>query len=63
LITAGRDTIVARRRSAALRTAIENLVFEHSIDAGHNDLYDHPGFARAAKEALTRVEATSGESS
>jgi uncharacterized protein len=60
LITAGRDTIAPKRRSAPLRAAIENLVFERSIDAGHNDLYDHPDFAKAAREALMRVEATSG---
>jgi len=36
-------------------------VFERAIDAGHNDLYDHPDFAKAAREALMRVEATSGE--
>ena len=32
-------------------------MFERSIKAGHNDLYDHPDFAQAAREALTRVEA------
>ena len=63
LITAGRDTIAPKRRSAPLRAAIRNLVFECSIDAGHNDLYDHPDIAKAAQEALMRVEATSGESS
>jgi len=63
LITAGRDAFVPKRHSAPLRAAIENLVFERSIDAGHNDLYDHPDFAKAAREALMRVEATSGESS
>jgi len=44
-----------------LRTAIRNLVFERTIDAGHNDLYDHPAFAAAAQEALERIEADSGE--
>ena len=47
--------------SAPLRAAIRNLVFERSIDAGHNDLYDHPDFTAAAQEALTRVEAASSE--
>jgi pimeloyl-ACP methyl ester carboxylesterase len=61
LITAERDAIVPARRSAPLRTAIRNLVFERTIDAGHNDLYDHPAFAAAAQEALTRIEAASGE--
>ncbi len=61
LITAERDTIVPKRRGAPLRAAIRNLVFENSIDAGHNDLYDHPDFTAAAREALTRVEAASSE--
>ena len=52
LIIAERDTIVPKRRSAPLRAAIRNLVFERTIDAGHNDLYDHPDFAEAAREAL-----------
>ena len=61
VITAERDTIVPKRRSAPLRAAIRNLVFERTIDAGHNDLYDHPDFASAAREALMRVEVASGE--
>jgi len=61
LIIAERDAIVPARRSAPLRTAIRNLVFERTIDAGHNDLYDHPAFAAAAQEALARIEAASGE--
>ena len=63
LITAEHDAIAPKRRSAPLRAAIGNLVFERAIDAGHNELYDHPAFAKAAREALMRVEATSGESS
>ena len=54
LIIAQCDTIAPERRSTPLRTAIRNLVFERSIDAGHNDLYDHPNFreggARGAHE-------------
>src|SRR5208283_737270 len=42
LIIAERDAIVPARRSAPLRTAIRYLVLERAIDAGHNDLYDHP---------------------
>ena len=59
LITAQHDAIAPKRRSAPLRAAIGNLVFERAIDAGHNDLYDHPGFATAAREALMRIETTS----
>ena len=61
LIIAKRDAIVPARRSAPLRPAIRNLVFEGAIDAGHNDLYDHPAFAAAVREALARIEAVSGE--
>jgi uncharacterized protein len=61
LIIAARDAIVPARRSAPLRAAIENLVFERVIDAGHNDLYDRPEFAAAAREALARIEAVLDE--
>ena len=61
LITAEHDAIAPKRRSAPLRAAVRNLVFERSIDAGHNDIYDHPDFAQTAREALMRVEAASGE--
>jgi len=47
---------VPARRSAPLRAAISNLVFERTIDAGHNDLYDHPAFVAAFREALARIE-------
>jgi pimeloyl-ACP methyl ester carboxylesterase len=57
LIMAARDTIVPARRSAALRPAIANLVFEATIDAGHNDLYGRPAFAAAMRKALVRIEA------
>lgn len=57
LIAAGQDTIVPARRSAPLRGAIPNLVLDRTIaDAGHNDLYDHPAFAAAMREALARLE-------
>ena len=61
VITAEHDAIAPKRRSAPLRAAIRNLVFDTAIDAGHNDLYDHPDFAGAAREALRRVEAASSE--
>src|SRR5271157_1472791 len=61
LIIAKRDTIVPARRSAPLRQAIRNLVFEGAIDAGHNDLYDRPAFAATVREALARIEAVSDQ--
>ncbi|WP_207538065.1 alpha/beta hydrolase [Sabulicella rubraurantiaca] len=57
LIMAGRDTIVPARRSAALRPVIEKLVFESTINAGHNDLYGHADFAPAMREALAKIVA------
>jgi pimeloyl-ACP methyl ester carboxylesterase len=60
LITAEGDTIVPARRSTPLRAAIVNLIFERTINAGHNDLYDRPAFAAAMREALARIEAVSG---
>jgi pimeloyl-ACP methyl ester carboxylesterase len=59
LIIAKHDTVVPARSSAPLRPAIKNLVFERTIDAGHNDIYDHPAFGAAMREALTIIEAAS----
>ena len=59
LILAARDAVVPARRSAPLRPAIKNLVFEQTIDAGHNDIYDRPAFAEAIREAVARIEALS----
>jgi hypothetical protein len=57
-IAAGRDTIVPPRRTEPLRRAIPSLVFDMTIvGAGHNDMYDHPRFASAMREALTRIMA------
>jgi hypothetical protein len=53
---------VSARRSAPLRQAVSNLVFARNIGAGHNDLYDHPAFAEAMREALASIEAASGPS-
>ena len=58
LIMAGRDTIVPARRSEPLRSAIPNLVLDRTIaDAGHNDLYQHPAFVAAMREAVEIFEA------
>jgi len=61
LIIADHDKVVPARRSAPLRQAVSNLVFARTIDAGHNDLYDHPDFAEAMREALAAIEAASVE--
>jgi hypothetical protein len=53
---------VSLKRSEPLRSAIPNLVFDRNIkDAGHNDLYDHPAFKGAMREALARIEAAAGK--
>ncbi len=63
LIVAERDTIVPARRSMALRQAVGNLVFEATVDAGHNDLYGRSAVAAAMREALARIETASGQAS
>lgn len=61
LIAAGRDTIVPAARTAPLRGAARNLVLDAVIDsAGHNDLYDHPDFLAALREAVGRITAATG---
>jgi pimeloyl-ACP methyl ester carboxylesterase len=57
VIAAGRDTIVPSRRTEALRRSIRHLVLDRTIaEAGHNDIYDHPAFAAALREAITLIE-------
>jgi len=55
LITAERDTIVPARRTEALRAALPRLVFDATIPAGHNDLYDRTDFAQALRDALAAL--------
>lgn len=56
LIAGGRDTLIPAARTQALRRAIPNLAFDRTIaDAGHNDIYRHPEFAPAMREALERL--------
>ena len=55
IIAGGRDTLVvpARTRRSAARSG--NLAFDRTIaEAGHNDIYDHPEFPGAMREALAR---------
>ena len=56
IIAGERDTTVPPARTAALRTAVANLVFDRTIPgAGHNDIYDRPDFRVAMGEALQRL--------
>jgi len=61
VIVADHDKVACRRgaaRSVAGRSATWSL---RTIDAGHNDLYDHPDFTEAMREALAAIEAASVE--
>ena len=55
LITAGRDTIVPARRTEALRQRLPDLVFDATIPAGHNDIYDRADFAEALRAAVAAL--------
>jgi pimeloyl-ACP methyl ester carboxylesterase len=55
ILAAERDTLILPGRTEALRKALPNLAFDRVIPgAGHNDVYDHPAFASAMREALVR---------
>ena len=57
LIAAGRDTIIAPRRTEAFRRAVPAPVLDRTISgAGHNDLYGRPDFQTAMAEALARIK-------
>lgn len=56
IIAAEHDEIVLPRRTAALRPAVGNLVFDRTIaGTGHNDIYQRSDFQAAMDEALEAV--------
>lgn len=56
IIAGGRDTLVPGPRTQALRLAVPVLAFDRTIeDAGHNDIYGHPEFEGAMRQALQRL--------
>jgi uncharacterized protein len=56
IIAAGRDDIIPPRRTDALRAKVPNLVHDRTISAaGHNNLYNHPEFHKAMREALDDI--------
>ena len=56
IIAGGRDTLVPTERSLALRLSAPLLMFDRTIeDAGHNDIYSHPGFRVAMREAVQNL--------
>ena len=53
IIAAGRDEVIPRSRTDALRARVPNLVFDRTIaSARHNDLYARAEFAEAMGDAL-----------
>ena len=60
LIVAGQDTIVPPRRSKRLREIIPNLVLDRTIEADHNELYEHPMFVDALREAVAKIRSAHG---
>ena len=62
ILSGGVDTTVPPARTEVLRRAIPNLVFSQNFPrSGHNDIYDHPGFRPAIREALARVAAPNAQ--
>lgn len=58
IIAAGRDRLIRRERTDALRRAVPNLVFDTTIaDARHNDIGVFPAFDAAMLQAIERIEA------
>jgi pimeloyl-ACP methyl ester carboxylesterase len=59
IIAAGKDRIVPPRRTEELRRKIRNRGLDRTIaEAGHNDIYNHPDFGPALREAVTLIEST-----
>jgi hypothetical protein len=57
IVAAGADTLVVKARTDALRAAVPRLVYDRTIaGAGHNNIYSHPAFGAAMREALAAVE-------
>jgi uncharacterized protein len=56
LITAERDTIVPAQRTDALRRALPTLVYDETIPAGHNDIYDRADFIEALRAAVAALK-------
>lgn len=56
IIAGGRDNLVPGPRTQALRLAVPVIAFDRTIeDAGHNDIYGHPEFEGAMRQALQRL--------
>jgi pimeloyl-ACP methyl ester carboxylesterase len=61
LVAAERDRLVRPERTEALRRGVANLVHDTTLaGAQHNDIFLHPGFEIAMRQALERVESATG---
>jgi pimeloyl-ACP methyl ester carboxylesterase len=61
IIAAERDTLIPRVRTDVLRRHLRSIAFDVTIaGAGHNDIYQHPEFAGAMREALAAVSHSTG---
>jgi uncharacterized protein len=60
VIAAGHDAVVPPRRTAPVRRAVANLVYDRTIaDADHNDIYGDTAFRTAMLEAIERIRSAS----
>lgn len=59
IIAAGRDEIIAAKRTEALRKVVPNMVFDRTVaGAGHNDIYGRAEFDEGMREAFSAIVAT-----
>lgn len=57
LIAAEHDSLIPPHHAQALAKEVPNLVLDRTIPgAGHNDIYRHPAFQTAMRDALARIE-------
>ena len=59
IIAAGQDRLVRPERTEALRRAAPEIVYDATLPgAQHNDIFLHPRFEPAMREALARIESS-----
>lgn len=56
ILAGERDSLIRPARTDALRRQFRNLAYDRTIPgAGHNDIYHHPDFRQAMREALNSI--------
>ncbi len=61
IIASGKDRVIRPERTEALRSSIENLVFDRTIEeADHADLYARSAYNEALRQALDALKAAEG---